>query len=180
MQMTSLAVELCAYSVAIALVCRPSQPLNYQWSIDALTAELQTNNFDQDHNFRFDALALHHGLIIFKRPIEQLGCTIVGMNIKGVMAMEAFMDLAARSRGADIIFLTENLNAEKSRDVLVTEITKLANRLLSITLKAASKYTSISEIHGVLWLNQLRDSEKVNVSLKRRKKGEEIGDRQMW
>ena len=35
MQMTSLAVELCAYSVAIALICRPSQPLNYQWGGDA-------------------------------------------------------------------------------------------------------------------------------------------------
>ena len=177
--MTSLAVELCAYSVAIALICRPSLPLNYQWSIDALAAELQTNNIDGDHNFRFDALALHQGLFIFRKQIEQLGCTIVGMNQKGVMKMEAFMDLAARSRGADIIFLTENSSVLNTRDNLVIEINKLVNRLLSTSYKAVSKYISISEIYGVLWLRQLRESEKANASNKRRKKGEEIGDRQM-
>ena len=84
--------------------------------------------------------------------------------------MEAFMDLSARSRGADIIFLTENLNALKSRDFLVTEISRLASKLLSSTIKATSKYLSISEIYGVLWLSQLTDSEKVSTSNKRRKK----------
>ena len=116
---------------------------------------------------------------MFRKTVEQLGCTIVSMNVKGVIRMEAFMDLAARSRGAVIIFLTENSNTLKSRDFLVTEISKLASKLLSRTIKVSSKYTSISEIYGVMWLNQLRDSEKVNVSLKRRKKGEEIDNRQM-
>ena len=177
--MTSLAVELCAYSVAIALICRPSLPLNYQWSIDALSAQLYSTNLDGDHNFRFDALALHQGMVIFRKTIEQLGCTIVSMSIKGVMKLEAFMDLAARSRGADIIFLTENSSALKTRDCLVTEVSKLANRLLNNTFKATSKYVSISEIYGVLWLSQLRESEKANASNKRRKRGEDIGDRQM-
>lgn len=177
--MTSLAVELCAYSVAIALICRPNLPLNFQRSIDALTAQLQINDFDGDHNFQFDALALHQGLLMFRKTIEQLSCTIVSMNVKGVTIMEAFMDLAAWSRRADIIFLTENSIALKSRDFLVIEISKLASRLLSSTIKAASKYVSISEIYGVLWLSQLRDSEKGNASNKRRKKGDEIGERQM-
>ena len=106
--MTSLAVELCAYSVAIALICRPSLPLNYQWSVDALAAQLHSNDLDGDHNFRFDVLALHQGLVIFRKTIEQLGCTIISMSVKGVMKLEAFMDLAARSRGADIMFLIEN------------------------------------------------------------------------
>ena len=116
---------------------------------------------------------------MFRKTIEQLGCTIVSMNVKGVMKMEAFMDLAARSKGADIIFLTENSIALKSRDFLVTEISKLASRLLSSTIKAASKYVSISEIYGVLWLSQLRDSKKENASNKIRKKGDEVGERQM-
>ena len=177
--MTSLAVELCAYLLAIALICRPNLPLNIQRSIDALTAQLQTNDFAGDHNFQFDALALHQGLLMFRKTVEQLGCTIFSMNINRVMKMEAFMDLAAWSRRADIIFLTENSIALKSRDFLVTEISKLASRLLSSTIKAASKYVSISEIYGVLWLSQLRDSEKGNASNKRRKKGDEIGERQM-
>ena len=71
---------------------------------------------------------------MIRKTVEQLGCTIFSMNINRVMKMEASMDLAARSRGADIIFLTENSIALKSRDFLVTEISKLANKLLSSTI----------------------------------------------
>ena len=177
--MTSLAVELCAYSVAIALICRPSLPLNYQWSVNALAAQLHSNDLDGDHNFRFDVLALHQGLVIFRKTIEQLGCTIISMSVKGVMKLEAFMDLAARSRGADIVFLIENSNSMKTRDCLVSQISNLANRLLNNTFRVTSKYVSVSEIYGVLWLSQLHESEKANVSNKRRKRGEDIGDRQM-
>ena len=144
MQMTSLTVELCAYSVAIALICRPSLPLNYQWSVDALAAQLHSNDLDGDHNFRFDVLALHQGLVIFRKTIEQLGCTIISMSVKGVMKL----DLAARSRGADIVFLIENSNSMKTRDCLVSQISNLANRLLNNTFRLAilKKEKTIIEI----------------------------------
>ena len=177
--MVSLSVELCAFSVAIALVCRPSKPANHQWSIGSLSAELRMMDHYEDHNFRFDALALHQGLSIFKKTIEQFGCSVISISSKGEMRTEAFMDLAARSRGTDIKFGTNHLNGDKSRDYLVTEITSTANTLLIKTCKADSKYVSISEIYGLLWLNQLDVNNAKSESFKRRKKGDEIGDRQM-
>ena len=109
--MASLSVELCAYSVAIALVCRPNQPVNHQWSIDTLSAELRMIDHHEDHNFKFDKLALHQGLSIFKKTIEQLGCSIISISSKGEMRTERFMDLAAKSRGTDIKFVPNNMSA---------------------------------------------------------------------
>ena len=180
MQMASLSIELCAYSVAVALVCRPSPTTIRQWSIDSLCEELKSFEHISNHNFRFDGLALHQGLTIFRKSIEQFGCTIVPVHSKGVNMMQEFMDLPAKCRGADIIFKTESLSAVTTIDYLVTEICTTANTLLSRTFKLKSQYVSISQIYGVMRLEETTDvgdaSEKSN---KRRKKGEEIGYKQM-
>ena len=133
----------------------------------------------EDHNFKFDKLALHQGLSIFKKTIEQLGCSIISISSKGEMRTERFMDLAAKSRGTDIKFVPNNMSAVKTRDYLVSEITLTANILLSKTSKFVSKYVSISEIYGALWLNQLDINNEMSEPKKRRKRGDEIGDRQM-
>jgi hypothetical protein len=89
------------------------------------------------------------------------------------------MDLPDKSRGAEIVFNTATLCDRTSRDCLVTEILKTANALLSRTFKTASQYVSISQIYGVLWLDQVCDVEEGASSNKRRKKGADIGYKQM-
>lgn len=180
MQMASLSIELCAYSVAIALVCRPRPTTIRQWSIDSLCEQLKSFEHIANHNFRFDDLALHQGLTIFKKTIEQYGCTIVPVHSKGINMMQEFMDLPAKCRGADIIFKTDTPSAEMTMGYLVQEIYRTVNVLLSRTYKVESQYVSVSQIYGVMWLEQMSDvgvaSEQ---SHKRRKKGEDIGYKQM-
>ena len=179
-QMASLSVELCAYSVAIALVCRPRPTTLRQWPIDSLSEELKSFEHIANYNFRFDKLALHQGLTIFKKSIEQFGCTIVPVSSKGVNMMHEFMDLPAKCRGADIIFEIEGLSAETTMDYLVTEICMTVNIMLTRTYKVKSQYISISQIYGVMWLEEMSGfNEASEPNNKRRKKGEEIGYKQM-
>ena len=56
---------------------------------------------------------------------------------------------------------------------------KTANVLLKRTFSITSKYSSISEICGDLWLAQLRESSVVTTGSKRRKLGDELGGRQL-
>lgn len=173
--MASLSIEICAFTVAIALVMKPYRPEapKYQWSAVELACELR----NIDPNLRVDVLPLHQGLNIFKKPIESLSNTIVSMNSKDIDRTEACMDRNAIRRGSDIIFISTGLVIERTRQELILEILKMANFLLTKSFKVISNYSSISEIFGVLWLTHVdaTDSE----SNKRRKLGAEIGERQM-
>lgn len=176
--MASLSVEFCAFTVAIAVVCKPIRKPKYQWSIDELTDALKSSAFAADPYFRVDILPLHQGLNIFKKPIESLQHTIVSECAnKDVYRTEAFMDLPAIRRGSSIIFSSDGLIAARTRHELILEIAKTANFLLTRTFKVVSKYTSISEIFGVLWLIHL--DAKDDDSNKRRKLGSAIGVKQM-
>ena len=167
-------MELCAFTVAIAVVCKPF----YQWSIDELTDELQSRAVAADPNFRVDMLPLHQGSNLLKKSIESLEHVIVTVSgNKDVFRTEAFLDLPAIRRGSAIIFSPARFDAEKSRDELVLEIAKTANFLLTRTYKVISRYTSISEIFGVQWLLQL--DAKVDEPNKRRKLEADIGVKQM-
>ena len=126
-----------------------------------------------------EAITLHQGLSLCKKTIEQFGCTVIIIGSKGNECIKAFMDLPDKSRGAEIIFNTGPLCDHTSRDSLVSEILKTANVLLTRTYKAVSQYVSISQIYGVLSLNQVSDVEEETSHSKRRKKGTEIGYKQM-
>ena len=117
---------------------------------------------------------------MFKKSIEQFGCTIVPVNSKGLNMMHEFIDLRAKCRGADIIFETEGLSAETTMDYLVTEICMTVNIMLTRTYKVKSQHILISQIYGVMWLEEMSGVyEASEPSNKRRKKGEEIGYTQM-
>jgi hypothetical protein len=123
--MASLFVEFCAFTVAIAVVCKPFRSMNYQWSIDELTDELQSSAFAADPNFRVDMLPLHQGLKIFKKPIEALEHVIVTVSAnKDVFRTEAFMDLPAVRRGSAIIILEDGSGFKLTR-VIISHVNQL-------------------------------------------------------
>lgn len=131
-----------------------------------------------DHNFHVNMAALHQGLAIFKKPIERLGHRIIPMSAhKDQFRTEAFMDLGPRTRGSELAYTVVDNNLTRTRDVFVTDIAKTANFLLSRTFQETSKYVSISEILGVLWLLSLSDSSNSN---KRRKAGDDLGEKQLF
>ena len=158
---------------------RPNPTTSRQWSIGSLYDELKLFEHYENHNFRFNQLALHQGLSLFKKTIELYGCSVIILGAKVNECIKAFMDLPDKSRGAEIIFNTGPLCDHTSRDCLVTEILKTTNALLTRTCKAVSQYNSISQIYGVLWLDQMSDVEEVTSHNKWRKKGIEIGYKQM-
>jgi hypothetical protein len=108
--MASLSIELCAFTVAIALDTKPIRAFNYQSSVVELTYELRSSNL----NFRVDMLPLHHGSNIFKKPIESLDDTIVSMSSKGIDCTEYFVDRNDIRRGSDIIFDSAGLVVERT------------------------------------------------------------------
>lgn len=69
MQMASVSIEFCAFTVAIALESRPINNPNKQWCIEALSGELKRMEHSKHHKFYVDPKALHQGLSIFKKPI---------------------------------------------------------------------------------------------------------------
>ena len=131
-----------------------------------------------DHNFHVNMAALHQGLAIFKKPIERLGHRIIPVSAhKDQFRTEAFMDLGPRTRGSELAYTVVDNNLTRTRDDFVTDIAKTANFLLSRTFQETSKYVSISEILGVLWLLSLSDSSNSN---KRRKAGDDLGEKQLF
>ena len=176
--MTSLSNEFCAFAVAIALECRPIGQSDKQWSMEALHEELKNSEHSDHHNFHVNCLALHQGIAIFKKPVQQLGHRVVPLNSKkDQFRTEAFMDLPPRSRGSDMIFSTVNSSISRTRDDVVADVLKTANILLLRTFNVTSKYVSVSEICGVLWQSRLNESMIPPDSNKRKKYGDEFGSK---
>ena len=177
MQMASVSIKFCSFTVAIALDSRPINNPNKQWCIEALSGELKRMEHSKHHKFYVDPLALHQGLSIFKKPIERLGNQIVAMSAsRNQFKTEPFMDLPAKARGSNIIFSIPDTCIDRTLDEMIENIAKTANVLLQRTFNFTSKYASISEICGVLWIAHVSD---ISCPSRRRKRGEELGERQL-
>lgn len=164
--------------MAIVLECRPHKSTDQKHSVQSIIEDLVQFEYCHDHNFHVNMAALHQGLAIFKKPIERLGHRIIPMSAhKDQFRTEAFMDLGPRTRGSELAYTVVDNNLTRTRDVFVTDIAKTANFLLSRTFQETSKYVSISEILGVLWLLSLSDSSNSN---KRRKAGDDLGEKQLF
>ena len=147
-------------------------------SVESIIEDLVQIEYCHDQNFHVNMAALHRGLAIFKKPIERLGHRIILMSAhKDQFRTEAFMDLGPRTRGSELAYTVVDNNLTRTRDDFLTDITKTANFLLSKTFQETSKYVSISEILGVLWLLSLSDSSNSN---KRRKAGDDLGEKQLF
>ena len=164
--------------MAIVLECRPHKSTDQKHSVESIIKELVQFEYCHDHNFHVNMAALHQGLAIFKKPIERLGHRIIPVSAhKDQFRTEAFMDLGPRTRGSELAYTVVDNNLTRTRDDFVTDIAKTANFLLSRTFQETSKYVSISEILGVLWLLSLSDSSNSN---KRRKAGDDLGEKQLF
>ena len=178
--MASISIEYCAFTIAIALEQFSLRDGIKRWSVESIYDELAGMDNSEDHNFTMSILALHQGLNLFKNPIQSLGHKIVSMSAgKDQIKTLHFMDLPARARGSEIIFSIEQLTTVRTRQDMVVDIEKTANILLRRSFKVTSKYASISEIFGVLWLAELDVQSAIPSSNKRRKRGESLGNKQL-
>ena len=104
--MESLAIEFCAFTVAIAVELHPWTEVDTrkQWNPEQLSLEIGAGPCGDSVNLTVDTEALHQGLYIFKRALNNLRHEIVQMGgNKSVMSISSFMELPERRKGLNII-----------------------------------------------------------------------------
>ena len=69
--MTSIAIEFCAFTGAIALECHPTSAIDSrtQWSPTKLSLEIGIGPRGDHVNFYMNPVALHQGLFLFKKGL---------------------------------------------------------------------------------------------------------------
>ena len=102
---TSLPVEYCAFMVAIMVsryvvdVVKP----NVQQSPKKVAEILNSLVYGLKENFYVTAVALHHGLFLFKRALHSMGYEIIEMHGKEKQEVE-FFTLQGNKRGYEVKF----------------------------------------------------------------------------
>ena len=104
-KVASLPVEYCAIMVAIMITrhCSCGDKLNGQQSPQKIAEDLVSLEFGQKGNFYVTAVALHHGIFIFKRILESMGYEIIEMHGKEKQLVD-FFTLSGGKRGYDVKF----------------------------------------------------------------------------
>ena len=101
----ALPVEYCAFMVAIMVsryVVDVGKP-NIQESPEKVADNLNSLVYGSKGNFYVTAVALHHGLFIFKRALLSLGYEIIEMHGKEKQLVE-FFTLSSSKRGYEVKF----------------------------------------------------------------------------
>lgn len=147
---TSLPVEYCAFMVAIMLsryIIDVRKP-NVQQSPEKIAENLNSLEFGLKGNFYVIAVALHHGLFIFKRALQSMGYEIIEMHGKEKQLVD-FFTLSSGKRGYDVKFpLLDGVSLPLDYTEETLNNVVLANRdlLLSMGNFMKSKFFSCSSL----------------------------------
>ena len=147
---TSLPVEYCAFMVAIMLsryIIDVRKP-NVQQSPEKIAENLNSLEFGLKGNFYVTAVALHHGLFIFKRALQSMGYEIIEMHGKEKQLVD-FFTLSSGKRGYDVKFpLLDGVSLPLDYTEETLNNVVLANRdlLLSMGNFMKSKFFSCSSL----------------------------------
>ena len=149
--MSSLAIEFCDFTVAIAVDCHPSSDTDVrtQWSptkhvLGVVSSEIRACPWGEDVNFIVIPEALHQGLFLFKRVLaRQLHHELILMGgKKGVNQILSFMELPERYAGLNIIFVWSQPSIVTYEEKVV-KILSTADVLLSGMWSNIPKFKSL-------------------------------------
>ena len=104
-KVASLPVEYCAFMVAIMIsryAIDGSKP-NVQQSPQKIAENLNSLEYGMKGNFYVTAIALHHGLFLFKRILHDMGYEVIEMHGKDKQLVE-FFTLSSGKRGYEVKF----------------------------------------------------------------------------
>lgn len=181
--MEALAIEFCAFTVAISVEWHPWSVENsrIQWCPNQLSSEIAAGQYGNNVNCNVQPEALHQGLFLFKKVLRAMRHEVILMaGRKETMNILSFMDLPERSKGLNIIFIWEH-RYPTSLDALLSRILNTTNKLLTGCGYSESSYRSLGELCGALWLRGEREKlldENTTVN-KRRKSAHELGDKML-
>ena len=167
--MASTAIEFCAFTVAIGVVCHPSSDSDSrtQWSPTQLSLEILAGPYGDHIYLSVRVDALHQGLFLFKKALRKLGHNMIRMpGNKEVMQILNFIDLPERCEGLNIIFVWTPpclLTYEKT----IETICSTANDLLLRSGFDRSKFATLGEVSGSFWLQtqKAKDEESTHFRL---------------
>lgn len=125
-KVASLPVEYCAFMVAIMIsryVIDGSKP-NVQQSPQIIAENLNALEYGLKGNFYVTAIALHHGLFLFKKALHDMGYEVIEMHGKDKQLIE-FFTLSSGKRGYEVKFpdgvsLPVNYTEETLNNVILT------------------------------------------------------------
>lgn len=141
--MSSLAIEFCAFTVAIAVECHPTSDTDVrtQWSPTKLSLEIRACPWGEDVSFIVIPEALHQALFLFKKVLaRQLYHELILMGgKKGVNQILSFMELPERYAGLNIIFVWSQPSIVTYEEKVV-KIRSTADILLSGMWSNISKF----------------------------------------
>lgn len=181
--MVSIAVEFCAFTLAIAVECRPStvDDKRFQWSAEQLSLEIGASRWGKDVNFSISPAALHQGFFLFKKGLGDLSHELIAMGgKKNEIQIESFMGIPERSKGLNIIFSWSKAS-EANLDETLSNIRSTANRLLKASGYEESNYRSLGEVCGFLWQQKIIEDSKPLITPinKRRKSADQLGEKML-
>ena len=157
--MESLAIEFCAFTVAIAVELHPWTEVDTrkQWNPEQLSLEIGAGPCGDSVNLTVDTEALHQGLYIFKRALNNFRHEIVQMGgNKSVMSISSFMELPERRKGLNIIFVWLQRSETATYEEILQKICNTANNLLLGCGYQKTRFRSLGELCGFLWQEKER------------------------
>ena len=100
-----LPIEYCAFMVAIMMTryATDFENTRVQQTVKSVAEKLNSLRFGQKPNYHVTALALHHGVFIFKKVLTSQGYTVVEMYGEDKQLQE-FMSLPGGKRGYEVKF----------------------------------------------------------------------------
>ena len=155
--MTDLAVDYCAFTVAIVLIWNPLELSNRpgQWSPQELAHAMQTTQYGQETNIYVNPLALHQGLHLFKKTIRLKGHELVQMNgTKNTCMIESFMGLSAVNNGYDIKFVPQDRISYQVNELEIA-VAKMAGEMIRRYCGRDLLYKNLNEVSAKIFQSQL-------------------------
>ena len=102
----TLPIEYCAFMVAVMMIRYESNFENtkVQQTVKNIAEKSNSLRFRQKSNYHVTALALHHGVAIFRKFLISQGYTVIEMHDEDKQLHEEFMSLSGEKRGYEVKF----------------------------------------------------------------------------
>ena len=153
----TLPIEYCAFMVAIMMTRYESNFENtkVQQTVKIIAKKLNSLRFGQKPNYHVTALALHHGVAIFRKVLISQGYIVIEMYGEDKQLQE-FMSLSGGKRGYEVKFpdfVTSTLPEDYTEEILNNAILTKRDFVLLKCNHAKSVFYSCSSVFMELFVD---------------------------
>jgi hypothetical protein len=152
-----LVVDYCACTLAICIIRHlvDANNVHIQWSAGQLKESLNGTALGRDPNFYIDALALSHGLLMFRKDITRRGITAIEM-FRDDQCVPPYHQMKASRMSIEVKFTGYHTPHALEADLL-SYIVLLRNDILKRNKYESSPYSFPSVVFGVMQINLMQN-----------------------